>query len=343
MARRKDTGLESRADTSKEKTEGPATKARPTVRDDTARKTPEVQTSNVDCVQEALDYMDDLLGILTQYEIPKKPSKCIKELFFKVLNEVSTKNQVIARLEGQLEQTANIEDFIRGVVATEKPTYASMAKRGRSISKARYRSRQRKNPEHVTIVYPKKEMTSEQVKEKVTRYVDPAQIKVGIKAVKKVNKGGVLIQVNEKEELELLEEAIRENKKLKDIVETKRPQKIKPKIIIYNVDKDIEKADLIDKIKTQNPVLEDAELEILFPMNGRYGTNWVLSIDPIRFKEVMKQRKINIQWTRNSVREYIRVSQCAKCLRFNHSAKNCTAKIRCTKCGSEDHQERLQG
>ncbi|XP_035215332.1 uncharacterized protein LOC118188917 [Stegodyphus dumicola] len=58
-----------------------------------------------------------------------------------------------------------------------------MAQRGRSRSRSQTRAQN--TQEYVTIVYPKSDMTSEEVREKVVSNIDKARLKVGVKAVRK--------------------------------------------------------------------------------------------------------------------------------------------------------------
>ncbi|XP_035216029.1 uncharacterized protein LOC118189516 [Stegodyphus dumicola] len=296
------------------------------------RQTPEHDSAADPAVnlQEAHNCLNDLNGLLNHEDIPKKQSV------------------YIAKLEGELEATKNIEDYVQGLIATETQSYVSATSRNRNVNQDNNvrlrsnskRSRSRKRDDHVLLVYPKEdtEQTSEEVKEQLTKYINPGKLKVGIKNVKKISKGGVLIETTKKEDLKIIEEAIKENRKLKDSVDTRKPQKLNPRIIIYNVKEDITKEKLKRLIKSQNTGFEESNTEVLYPMKARFGNHWVITTDPETYQRMMRQKKVNLQWTRNNVCEYIKVTQCSKCLGFNHNAKNCQKEKICAGCGSGKHE-----
>ncbi|KFM60476.1 Gag-Pol polyprotein, partial [Stegodyphus mimosarum] len=120
-------------------------------------------------------------------------------------------------------------------------------------------------------------------------------------------------------------------------MEPKRPIKLNPRIIIYNVDKDISGEELKEYLIKQNTELEKAEIEVKFSMNAKYGMNWVLSIDPDSYQKLMKTKKVNIQCSRKNIKEYIKITQCINCLKLGHTKRTCNMEKCCSKCGKQGH------
>lgn len=87
-------------------------------------------------------------------------------------------------------------------------------------------------------------------------------------------KSGVTLTSKNDEDNRLLDEAIRNNEKLKDNVILRRPAKIKPKIIIYNVTKDTTVEELKSTLESQKGV-SNVDVKILFKMEReRTGIIW---------------------------------------------------------------------
>ncbi|KFM60419.1 Hypothetical protein in type I retrotransposable element R1DM, partial [Stegodyphus mimosarum] len=297
-----------------------------------------------DLMDEAHDCLNTLDGILNTEKISKKTGKNIKDQFMGLLKLVTKQNLRIAYLEGQLESTQNIEDYIQGVVSNKtSESYADKVKariKGQP-ERQRSRSRSRKRKEHKLLVFPKDEsLTSQEVKDHLVKNINPNNLKIGVKSVKNVRKGGVIIETVKEDDIKILEDAIKENQKLKEIVEPQRPVAFKPRIIIYNVKEGIDAETLKETLITQNPDIKGEELEIKLNMNGRFGKHWVCSVDPHSFKIIMKHKKINLFWSRKNVREYIQVTQCQNCLGFGHSKKFCKEEQSCHKCGKTGHLQK---
>lgn len=61
------------------------------------------------------------------------------------------------------------------------------------------------------------------------------ELKIAVKRVKKVSKGGVLIEMDSKRDYEVLEMEFKTNDNLNNKVEMKKAEKQELKLIIYNV------------------------------------------------------------------------------------------------------------
>ncbi|GBN28167.1 hypothetical protein AVEN_148466-1 [Araneus ventricosus] len=80
-------------------------------------------------------------------------------------------------------------------------SYAAM------VSQSRRRSRSRKRDEGpIAIIYPKQEGEQFNVKQKVRSVINPTKLQIGIKNVKNISKGTLLIECGNEEDLNKIKE-----------------------------------------------------------------------------------------------------------------------------------------
>ncbi|GBL86980.1 hypothetical protein AVEN_218703-1 [Araneus ventricosus] len=190
------------------------------------------------------------------------------------------------------------------------------------------------------IIYPKQEGEQFNVKQKVQSVINPAKLQIGIKNVKNISKGALLIECGNEENLNKIKEEVESNELLKDEVAIRSPVKVNPKIIIYRVDDDLNPEVAIEALKEQNEELQNGDLKHEHIMKTPRGNNWILSIDPESFQKITRQGKVNLGWYRLNIKEYIRPRQCFHCYKYGHIAKNCLKQDEtiCMKCGEQDHR-----
>lgn len=119
-----------------------------------------------------------------------------------------------------------------------------------------------------------------------------------------------------------------------------------PKLVIYNISKEIENSEVAEHIFDQNPEIlkkyEDIEgfrKELVFKFSwgkGKDTNNRVFEVSPKMRTLLIKLGKVNLQWNRCPVAEYFSIIQCFRCCQFGHLAKDCSAdRAYCTQCGGE--------
>lgn len=94
-------------------------------------------------------------------------------------------------------------------------------------------------------------------------------MKIGVRKVKKISKGNILLEVNSKEDVEKTNLEINTNEKLRELYIVKKGYKLIYKLILYNVINDIETESLIESIKTQNDLSDEAFVEVEFKMKSQ--------------------------------------------------------------------------
>ncbi|GBL74044.1 hypothetical protein AVEN_230954-1 [Araneus ventricosus] len=176
----------------------------------------------------------------------------------------------------------------------------------------------------------KKKAKKINIKKKLQETIEPAKIKVGIRNIKNLNKGGILIECAKEDEIDKLRAEVESNENLREDIVIRRPVKVRPKLIIYRVEEDL---DIEESIVN----LRDLKHEYIIKTNK--GNHWIVSIDPEAFQKIIKLGKVNLGWYRLRIREFIKPRQCFQCFRFGHIAKNCSKRdtLTCMKCGEEGH------
>ncbi|KAE9543416.1 hypothetical protein AGLY_002216 [Aphis glycines] len=102
-----------------------------------------------------------------------------------------------------------------------------------------------------------------------------------------------------------------------------------PKVIIYDVDRQIAPEDLSKRIAEQNPELELSELDTkrIVP---RFRTgpkedltvHWVCEVHPEVFRKI-NNRRVYLSYSLCRITEYLNITICNKCQKFGHIAAKC--------------------
>ncbi|CAL7932893.1 unnamed protein product, partial [Xylocopa violacea] len=202
-----------------------------------------------------------------------------------------------------------------------------------------------KPPKNIVTIYPKEGSeinNSETTRKIIVNSIEPTEEKLKIRHMKKINKSGVLIETETTSDAE----QILKCKKLTCAgLVAGLPSKRKPKMIIYQVPKDLKEKDLLAAIKDQNAdhlnkdkFTEDFKLLFRTGDREKETVNWVIEVTPEIRNTLTKRSKIFIGWHSCSIRDYIQITRCYKCQSFGHISKHCQAKVdTCGHCGQDGH------
>ncbi|XP_023240712.1 uncharacterized protein LOC111639152 [Centruroides sculpturatus] len=201
----------------------------------------------------------------------------------------------------------------------------------------------KQQPKEIILVEPEREGEDpERTKDRLKKNVNPRQLGVGIQTVRKLRRGGIAIEVGTEEEKKKLRREIEEKTGLK----TREPVKRRPRIVIYGVSKDASKEEVEECLFEQNDILncnldiedykKEVELKFKYGNRQKLTVNWVAEVSPRVRQVLLPKKKINLGWSRCGIEEYINVTQCYKCCKLGHIAKNCEEKdIVCSQCGQQ--------
>ncbi|KAF8764790.1 hypothetical protein HNY73_022836 [Argiope bruennichi] len=115
------------------------------------------------------------------------------------------------------------------------------------------------------LIYPKEKKPNTNVEDLLKKELQQSETTVKIKSVRRIQKGGLAITCKREEDLQKLTETLKEA--FTENITTKRPRMRYPRIIIYNVSKNVPMEDVQRAIRahTKNP----EDLKRRFKMRGR--------------------------------------------------------------------------
>ncbi|GBM40241.1 hypothetical protein AVEN_183557-1 [Araneus ventricosus] len=180
-------------------------------------------------------------------------------------------------------------------------------------------------------------------KDLITKTFERKNNAARIRAINKINKGGVKIAVADENEVKAVKLSLESDNEISDNFEMYIPRRRIPQVIVYNIDKDIEnEKDILDGIFAKNIFLVDKNKEPLVNVNCKIPTrnpnfnHWVLSVSPSIFSTLMTKEGIYLQFRRFNFAEFLNVKQCRPCLNYGHTAKYCEtldSPAGCDRCG----------
>ncbi|GBO04454.1 hypothetical protein AVEN_272490-1 [Araneus ventricosus] len=252
------------------------------------------------------------------------------------------KEQVVAlKTENAvLGQRAAQTTSLQALAAPQQQSSSSMASSyANALKRVPPNKRKAKN---VSLVFAKnKDTSSEEVKETLLKALAPSKIKIGIRNVRKLAKGGVAIECDSINGTESILQEINGNEQLRSTFEAKAPAKRLPRIIIYDVDETVEKDAFVNTLISQNEGIREQDIYSCFKLKSRQAgkSHWVVEAHPRTFHSLLRRRKIFFEWHRFSLREFLRPTRCYKYNRFGHIITNCQHAETCPQCGEEGHKK----
>jgi hypothetical protein len=209
----------------------------------------------------------------------------------------------------------------------------------------------------VVLLFPNEKnqnITSDELKSQVKSRLDLKQIKnIGIINIRKIRNNGILIECNDKNECKKLSDNINNN--LNELCTAKIPIKKNPRLIIYNLFNDNNSLEnneqniqeIKDSIISQNEIIEkylnnnnekDLNCKYLIKSKNPKLEHLIIEVSPELRKILLGLNKLNIGWSRHSVKDFISITRCFKCLGFGHTKSNCSAEQHnCSNCGVSGH------
>lgn len=163
-----------------------------------------------------------------------------------------------------------------------------------------------------------------------------AQNGIAIKRQKTVNNKKIIVECNTSNDCEKIGSLLKDSGEL----EVKIPQKWNPRVQILGIEKDVADKEIIDLIKLQNDEfrdLLDEDIKLIRSKDDRVGSKYaILEVRPNIWQLCISSGRLFIGHKCCTVKNFISVLQCQKCLRFGHSKNNCRNSIVCSKC-NRDH------
>jgi len=200
-------------------------------------------------------------------------------------------------------------------------------------------------PKRVVVRHDEKE--SEEVEATLKRLVQPSKIGLKVRKLIKIRRGVIVEAEDETGADNLAKQDVLKQAGLK----VERPEKKKPRIIVYDVRKDLTDEEISEEVFSKNMRghMTKEEFNEEFQVKHKYKdarsegrlNNLVVECS-VRVRNMLRDKeRIFIEWQSCRVKDYIDVPRCFKCQKHGHVAKYCTsAKVSCSYCaGEHDHKE----
>lgn len=184
------------------------------------------------------------------------------------------------------------------------------------------------------IIKPKTQQSIEKTKSDVQK-INLAELQIGIKTKRTTKNGSYLIKCESKEDVEVLQNKMRNT--LQDYeVELTKMKNPRFKIIGYEGKED--KENLEQHIKEQNKFIDEHDMfKITFIKQIRNKQTSTLfgECSPNLFQKLMTIKKVYIGWERYAIYEDIPIQRCFQCQEYSHRITNCPNRIVCQYCSQE--------
>jgi hypothetical protein len=182
------------------------------------------------------------------------------------------------------------------------------------------------------MVKSKSHLSTEEVKTTLRTNVNPTAMKVGIRSLKSLKDGRVLIEAGTTEEINKLRQTIQE--KCGGDLEVVVPQLRKPRMVINNVPSEITVENLEEVLIAQNPELELAQgdMETKFRYSTKRGQNKIVIEVRPETRKKLQQKKLKIGWQICYAADYLVARRCFRSSRFNHRHNECKGEETCPLC-----------
>lgn len=189
----------------------------------------------------------------------------------------------------------------------------------------------------VIVIKPKSKQECHITKENVCKNLNPSELGVGIKQIKEIKDGGILIKCNTKDEINKIRAEA--DKKLHENYSIKTPTQKNPKIKIVDINEQMSDETILSSILSQNEFLNHVDTSLKVIISKRMKTKYmaIIECDPISFNLIINKERLCVGWSVCRVFEYVSVLRCFKCGAYDHKASVCEAKEKCLKCLKVGH------
>lgn len=207
------------------------------------------------------------------------------------------------------------EQISNSPLVPKKPSYSSVAKSGNAV-----------------IVVKPKDITqsSDSTKSAVKNVINASEFK--IQGVRNVNKGGIVIECDTKDEIEQLRKDA--ESKLGDNYEVTAQTGRCPKVKIIGFSSEVDDEQLLNSLIEQNREIFSGcpKPKIVHRFKTKKSNGMKLEVNGTVFGKLMSAKRIIIGWDTCIIHEAFDLLRCFKCCGYHHTSKSCSAPVTCSKC-----------
>ncbi|CAK9820207.1 Uncharacterized 50 kDa protein in type I retrotransposable element R1DM [Anthophora quadrimaculata] len=240
----------------------------------------------------------------------------------------------------------SFEDSVTAKLLPQRKSYASVVDSSASSSPSVVAISKSQ-----TIAITKfKEFTVEPLPEKKTNFTDSKNIKnvmlakidprkFNIRARKVITLRNLAVRIVA-ETVDL--DKLKTSRELKELgLRIRDKLTLQPRILIRNVPENIKPESIPDEICMRNLTNANSkDIKVIFQypaIRNRADRNIVIEVTPVIRNQIINKRSIYIGYGSCRVEDHLRITQCYKCAKFGHIAKECSQNyLTCGKC-MQDH------
>lgn len=288
--------------------------------------------------------LDELLKFIDNELVVDK--KITENKMFKVKGKITESFLLIANLYGKIEslekELEKERQSPRTMTNMTYPTYATATKGGGSQVRTNIEMRK---PQGATIlITPKEGENLKATERKLMETLKPKQDKLKIRNIK-TTKSAIIIETETKEDTD----KILTNEKLTKIMNVERPRKKEPKIILYDIPHKMTDKEIHETIFEQNfeGSISKEEYNKGFKLRFKTGprdretVHHVAETTPKIRMEILKKRRIYLNFTAITAKDFLAIPRCLKCQDLGHVAKHCNSEeTNCSHCGGNGHEKK---
>ncbi|XP_023221192.1 uncharacterized protein LOC111622952 [Centruroides sculpturatus] len=280
----------------------------------------------------------------------------ISDKLDKRLTSLATKEDIKRIISEHQDRVSTSITEVKNEISSIEKTIAKEKQSGKESSNSRYSDVLKQGipnppttasytppPSYSVLVYSNNDRnTSEQTRELLMKKISPRSLGVGIRRLRNIGEGGIAIDCTTDDGARLLDAEI---SKQRDIG-SRYEEKNFPLVKIANVPKSIESSEIQQCVYQQNESIKNLyserqfhdKVKVKFPMSQRNKeyTSWIIEVPPPLRVLLIKEKRVNLNWSRCPVYDYLPVIQCFKCLAFGHRARTCNEENNsCSHCGDK--------
>lgn len=253
-----------------------------------------------------------------------------------------------ANLEGQIKILKEENETLKRQIQNQnrssvQVSYASVAsaptaKQNNLRSKIQKQVQKENN---VIFITSENESSGKKIQEEFTKLINPRTNKLKINKMRTTPRS-LIVETATKEDLE----KITNNTQVRRQFKCELPKKRNPLVIIYDVPTRFQDEELKDMIYKQNfDSMTIEEFDTAFKLRfktgpkGKATSHVVAEVKPDLRKKILSNR-IYVEFSCLSVKDYLVVPKCLKCLDLGHVSKHCSkTNTACAHCG-ESHEKK---
>lgn len=231
-------------------------------------------------------------------------------------------------LENRLQQQIMENELLKTkekLYETHKVSYAQVASSVSVVPGACSKldpTKQKRNENYeVILLKPEKDSdkrNNDELKKDVIEKLKDASKKLKVRNIRQMKQKGIVIQVSDKNYVKLNKESNLESIGLK----VEKPKKINPSIIIYDVEKDYKKEELLENFvnknldenlkRTMQKLKEEIDFRHCFKVKED-KVNWVVQVPSEVYLDLLNKGKVYMFWRFYRLREFLNTLRCFKC------------------------------